>query len=52
MTLRQFIKQCGTQELAANKLGLAFSTINRILNGHNQASRKTKIKFAEHGVKI
>jgi len=52
MTLQQFIKECGTQELAARALDVSQVTVNRWVKGHSEPSRKSKIKLKEHGVTI
>lgn len=52
MTLQEFITACGTQELAAHKLGVAFSTLNAWACGRREPSRLSKIKLAEHEVMI
>lgn len=50
MTLRQFIKQEGSCEGAAAKLGVGLRTLYRWLNGENRPQGNNARRLAELGV--
>lgn len=51
MTLKQFVAAHGTQERAAQEIGVSFVTINKWLNGHTVPKGLYAEKLRSLGVK-
>ena len=49
-TLRDWISEVGTQDIAAHKLGVTFVTLNRWLNGHSKPSPLAWKELHHYGV--
>ena len=54
MTIAQFVKQAGSQEKAAEIIGVTFATVNRWINGHNVPHHKslTARRLRELGISV
>lgn len=50
MTLKELVKQCGSQEKTAHLLGVSFVTVNSWLRGHRNPSPLAVKNMAHHGV--
>ena len=51
-TLKEFIKEKGSQAESAHTIGISAATLNRILNGHNKASHLLEKRLLSLGVTI
>lgn len=52
MTLAEFVKTCGSQEAAARKIGVSFTTVNRWLNKHTVPRGLARARLQQLGVTL
>jgi len=50
-SLEQFVRECGSQEKAAQTVGVAFATLNRWLNEHDEPTGLSLRRLHELGVR-
>jgi hypothetical protein len=50
-TLSEFVKECGTQQKAANKLGVPLNTLWRWLHGR-KISQLAQMRLSSKGVSV
>ena len=51
-TLSEFIKEKGSQEHAAYVIGISFTTLSRLINGHHKPSTLLNKRLHSIGVEI
>ena len=49
-TLQEFVKECGSQKLASQKIGITEATLNRTIKGHTRPSLLLVHRLKQLGV--